>query len=130
MSGFNETTQHIADKNVLYALGDIDKLIPRATFMYEDKNTDPKKQQTLSLLYYAVKTSINGADYFTRLVIREDVNGNFYYDNDSTSVEKTKRSMEFLSSPNEGAHQKPPYIDRVTQWLAGVKLKVNNKHDK
>ncbi|MCR5606410.1 MAG: hypothetical protein K6F69_06320 [Treponema sp.] len=48
---------------------------------------------------------LNGADYCTRLVIREDVNCNYYYDSDSTSVEKAKRSMEFLSSPNEGTHK-------------------------
>lgn len=130
MSGFKETTQHIADKNVLYALGEIDTLIDKSTFMYEERNTDPKKAQTLNMLYYAVKTKISNSEYFTRLVIREDVNGNYYYDNDSTSIEKVRRSLEFLSAPNAGAHQKPPYIDRVSQWLAGVKLKVNNKHDR
>jgi len=130
MRGFKETIQHIADRNVLYALGEIDTLIQKATFMFEEKNTDSKKEQTLNMLYYAVKTKISNSEYFTRLVIREDVNGNYYYDNDSTSIEKVRQSLEFLSAPNAGAHQKLPYIDRVTQWLAGVKLKVNNKHDK
>lgn len=37
--------------------------------------------------------------------------------------------MKFLSEPNPGAHQNQPYMDRISQWLSGVKLDVNNKHD-
>ena len=73
MSGFRETSQHIADKNTLYVLGQIDTLIKKATFLFEEKNTDPKKINTLNMLYYGAKTNIDGEEYFTRLVIRNKV---------------------------------------------------------
>lgn len=33
------------------------------------------------------------------------------------------------SYQQKGFTNNPPYIDRITQWLAGVKLDTNNKHD-
>lgn len=130
--GFKETRSHSADQNVLYVLGDMDALINKATFMFEEKNTDPKKSNTLNVLNYAVKTKIDGKEYYTRIVIREDRDGNFYYDNDSTEVEKIKAKVGILlpSSRQKGFTIQSPYADRITQWLAGVKLKINNKHDK
>lgn len=130
VSGYKETKQHSADKNVMYVLGQLDEIMKNAVFMYKEPNSDPKKEQTLNMLNYAAKVEINGEEYYTRIVIREDVNGNYYYDNDSTSIEKVKANLEFLSAPNAGAHQSSPYIDRISQWLAGVKFDVNNKHDK
>lgn len=130
--GYNETKSHSADKNVLYVLGDMDKLVKESTFMFEEPNSDPRKTNTLNVFNYAVKTRIDGNDYYTRIVIREDKDGNFYYDNDSTEVEKVKADVDILlpSSQQKGFIKIPPYVSRVPQWLAGVKLKVNNKHDK
>ena len=127
MSGFKETKHHSADKNVLYIIEQLPELLESAVFMYREPNTDPKKENTLNMFNYAVKTNIDGTDYFTRIVIREDKGGNYYYDNDSINLKKA--GMKFLSEPNPGAHQNQPYMDRISQWLSGVKLDVNNKHD-
>lgn len=104
-------------------------ILNKAVFMYKEPNTDEKKTNTLNILNYAGKTRINGTEYYTRIVIREDKNGNFYYDNDCTEVEKAKANLRLNTAPNAGHHENSPYIDRITQWLAGVKLDVNNKHD-
>ena len=130
--GYKETKSHSADRKVLYVLGDMDILIRQATFMFEEKNTDPQKTNTLNIFNYAVKTKIDGKEYYTRIVIREDKDGNFYYDNDSTEVQKVKAVVGILlpSSQQKGFTNTPPYIDRVSQWLAGVKFKINNKHDR
>ena len=150
MSGYRETNQHSADKNVLYVLGQLGDIMRNAVFMYSEPNSDPKKTSTINMLNYAAKTMIDGEEYYTRLVIREDKDGNFYYDNDSTSVEKVKANLEvpvpistgvahhgslseadsrLNTAPNAG-HHGSPYMDRISQWLAGVKENVNNKHDR
>lgn len=130
MSAFSEIKQHIADRKVLYVMGHIDKLLENAVFMFPEKNTDPKKQDTINFLNYGVKTKIDGEDYFTRLVIREDKKGNFFYDNDSTEVKKIKAKPRLNSGPTPGHHENSPYTNRITQWLLGVKSNVNNKHDR
>ncbi|WP_296016731.1 hypothetical protein [uncultured Treponema sp.] len=129
MRGFKETRQHSADLNVMYVLGQMNDILDRAVFMYKEPNTDEKKTNTLNILNYAGKTRINGTEYYTRIVIREDKNGNFYYDNDCTEVEKVKANLRLNTAPNAEHHENSPYIDRITQWLAGVKSDVNNKHD-
>jgi hypothetical protein len=58
--------------------------------MYREPNTDHKKNNTLNMFNYAVKINIDSKDYFTRIVIREDKDGNYYYDNESIAIEKTK----------------------------------------
>lgn len=129
--GYKETKSHSADLNVMYVLGQMNDILNRAVFMYKEPNTDEKKTNTLNILNYAGKTRINGTEYYTRIVIREDKNGNFYYDNDCTEVEKVKANIDILlpSYQQKGFINNPPYIDRITQWLAGVKLDTNNKHD-
>ena len=130
--GFRETKSHSADKNVLYVLGQLDDILNKAVFMYKEPNTDEKKTNTKDFLYYAAKTRIDGVEYYTRIVIRVDKDGNYYYDNDSTSVEKVKANIDILlpSYQQRGFTNNSPYIDRISQWLAGVKLDENNKHDK
>ena len=149
--GYKETKSHSADLNVMYVLGQMNDILRSAVFMYKEPNTDEKKTNTLNILNYAGKTRINGTEYYTRIVIREYKDGNFYYDNDSTEVEKLKANLRLSTAPNAGHHENSPYatksgillpsyqqkgftynpsyIDRITQWLAGVKLDTNNKHD-
>ena len=129
--GYKETKSHSADKNVLYVLGDMDKLIKQSVFMFVEPNTDEDKNNTLNFLNYAAKTKINGSDYYVRILIREDRDGNFYYDNENISVEKIKGVLESPTNiPTVGVNSETPYVDRIAQWLAGVKLNVNNKHDR
>lgn len=93
--------------------------------------TDEKKSNTVDILNYAAKTNIDGKEYYTRIVIRRDKDGNFYYDNDSTSIEKVKANIDILlpAYQQRGFTNNPPYVDRISQWLFGVKFNKNNKHD-
>ena len=129
--GFRETKAHSADKNVLYVLGKMDNIIKNAVFMYAEPNTDEKKSNTIDILNYAAKTNIDGKEYYTRIVIRRDKDGNFYYDNDSTSIEKAKANIDILlpAYQQRGFTNNSPYVDRISQWLFGVKFNKNNKHD-
>jgi hypothetical protein len=94
MSGFKETKQHSADKKVLYVMEHLDYILKTSVFMYREPNSDRKKTTTLNMMNYANKITIDGVDYFIRIVINEDVNGNFYYDNDSVEFEKVKANIE------------------------------------
>ena len=128
--GYKETKSHSADKNVLYIVEQLPELLESAVFMYREPNTDHKKNNTLNMFNYAVKINIDSKDYFTRIVIREDKDGNYYYDNESIAIEKTKGIYESPTNISTvGVNSEIPYIDRISQWLSGVKLDVNNKHD-
>ncbi|MDR1367101.1 MAG: hypothetical protein LBJ76_00080, partial [Candidatus Accumulibacter sp.] len=68
--------------------------------------------------YYGAKTKIEGEEYLARLVVREDVNGNIYYDGDLSSVEKI--ASDGVSRTKSGASSVTGDPHTLAQWCNSV----------
>jgi hypothetical protein len=86
--GLREVKQHSADRSVLELLAKADQILKQAIPLWSlDHKSHTKGDSIRAWHYYGAKVELRGKEFFARLVLREDVNGHIYYDNDLSSVE-------------------------------------------
>lgn len=87
--GFKKTKFHSADRRVLDLLGSIREVIGGAAHISSIEHTPESPSDSIRAWhYYGAKVQLNGAELFAKLVLRESVNGQIYYDNDLSSLEE------------------------------------------
>jgi hypothetical protein len=86
--GLKETRMHSADRRVLDILGSIRSVLEGSHYLgtLEHEKTKPG-DSIRAWHYYGAKVNLDGKELYAKLVVREDVNGNIYYDNDLSSIE-------------------------------------------
>lgn len=71
---------------------------------------------------YGIKVQVEGKDYLLRLLVRETVNGRFYYDNDLTPIEEARvTGVEADRLTKSGAAPVSGRKNKLLQWLKDVK---------
>ncbi|MDR0528113.1 MAG: hypothetical protein LBG69_00625 [Zoogloeaceae bacterium] len=117
--GLRETKHHSADRKILELLAKVDEILPKAVPLWSEAHEQENSMDSIRAWhYYGAKTQLNGEEYLARLVVREDVNGNIYYDADMTTLEKiagdgAPRNKSGTSSKSGDAHN-------IAQWYANV----------
>ncbi|MBR4877916.1 MAG: hypothetical protein IKU14_09420, partial [Rhodocyclaceae bacterium] len=91
--GFKETKQHSGiSRDALNLLANIREVLEQAhhvTSLPHEKAAVTDSVRAWH--YYAAKVQMDGREMFARLVLREDVNGTIYYDNDLSSIEALEK---------------------------------------
>ncbi len=120
--GLREVKQHSADRKVLELLDKAHELIKVAIPLWSEDHTQANPSDSIRAWhYYGAKVALNGQDYFARLVVREDVNGNIYYDNDLTTVESISGHIGDASPTKSGAATVSTDERSISRWAHAVK---------
>ena len=120
--GLREVKQHSADRKVLELLDKAHELIKVAIPLWSEDHTQANPSDSIRAWhYYGAKVALNGQDYFARLVVREDVNGNIYYDNDLTTVESISGHIGDASPTKSGAATVSTDKRSISRWAHAVK---------
>jgi hypothetical protein len=86
--GMKKSRSHSADKRVLDLMGSIREVLgaaePVASIPHQKENPGDSIR---AWHYYGAKVDIDGEEAFAKLVVRESVNGEIYYDTDLSGVE-------------------------------------------
>lgn len=124
-AGFRETAHHSADRRVLEIIPHLREMIGEAAPLWSDTVVPPSDKNIKAFHHYGIKTRFANGEAFVRIVVREEVNGNFYYDNDATSVEQIAQASKQPPLPRTkaGARQSPPTParNRLVAWWQSVK---------
>ncbi len=104
MVGFKKTRYHSADRRVLDLLGSIRDVLASAehvaSLAHEQENPGDSIR---AWHYYGAKVRINGKEWLAKLVVRESVNGQIYYDNDLSGVEEVSGRAGDAAQSKTGA---------------------------
>jgi hypothetical protein len=122
MVGFKETKQHSADRKVLDILPQLRKLLSTAIPLWSEPHERSHPGDSIRAWHnYGAKVATGGREYYARLVVRESVNGEIYYDNDLTAVEGAGGRDVDATQNKSGAA--PVSADRMTlaDWVGSVK---------
>ena len=141
--GIKETRSHSADISVMQIIPELDTLlktaVPLKSILHERKDS---RDNTKAWHYYAAPIEMEGKRLFVRLVVREDSNGNIYYDNDVTSEaiiqDLTKQGrLDWANrlpkpAPNQSdpIHSIPGLLDFVNPSEVSVLLDENGEPKK
>ncbi|MGN1359502.1 MAG: hypothetical protein ACI4X9_03485, partial [Kiritimatiellia bacterium] len=117
--GFNETRYHSADSHTLAIIPILKETIASAHLFYNgDKSARDGNDRSYHL--YARKVNLGDGERIARIVIREDKNGNMYYDSESTSVETLKEILDQgYPKPNQAQGRESPYATHSLAELFG-----------
>jgi hypothetical protein len=86
--GFKKTQSHSADRRVLDLMASIREVLEKAVLLTSQPNLKPVPGDAVrAFLYYGAKVELAGQPAYAKLVVRESVNGEIYYDSDLSSVE-------------------------------------------
>ena len=91
--GFKETKQHSGiSRDALNLLANIREVLEQAHHVASLPHEKAAVTDSVRAWhYYAAKVQMDGREMFARLVLREDVNGTIYYDNDLSSIEALEK---------------------------------------
>jgi diguanylate cyclase (GGDEF)-like protein len=118
--GFKKTRSHSADPKTLRIVPQLRTLFEQAVPLWSDTVKRRTPQESVRAYHnYGAKARFDDGDYYVRLVVREDVNGNIYYDNELSQVEKIGEGVEADQYNETGA---APVTDKkkLRAWLAKV----------
>ncbi|MBQ7625438.1 MAG: hypothetical protein IJS87_00035, partial [Rhodocyclaceae bacterium] len=105
--GFKETKQHSGiSRDALNLLANIREVLEQAHHVASLPHEKAAVTDSVRAWhYYAAKVQMDGREMFARLVLREDVNGTIYYDNDLSSIEALEK--ETGSAPGDATPANP-----------------------
>ena len=114
-TGVKEVLNHDY-KNVeqLQSIAAIPQIIENAIYIDSQENTDPEKNEDVSMYhYYVCGLKIGDTDYTVRAVIAEQPNGNRYYDHKLTQIEKGRLLDSLSGITTPGFNQETSPISEV-----------------
>ncbi len=121
LRGFREVRQHSADTRMMRLMPKIDTLLREAIPLWSSPNTDTRKRNIRGWHVYGAKVDLDGESGYAKLLIREDANGNFFYDGDFTSAEMIEGPPERPALiPNQAVTQADLPENSIAQWAAKV----------
>ena len=121
-TGVKEVLNHDY-KNVeqLQSIAAIPQIIENSIYIDSQKNTDPEKNEDVSMYhYYVCGLKIGDTDYTVRAVIAEQPNGNRYYDHKLTQIEKGRLldSLSGITTPGFNQETSPVSDVKDTKLLS------------
>ena len=104
--GLKKTRSHSADRRVLDLLSSIREVLGRAEPIASLPHDSSSPHEAVRAWhYYGTKVSLGGKELYAKLVVRESVNGEIYYDNDLSSIESIGgRGGDATLTKTEAAH--------------------------
>lgn len=119
--GLREIKQHSADRNVLELMAKADEVVPEAIPLFSvDHERSGPHDAIRAWHYYGAKVSIRGEEHYAKIVVRESVNGEIYYDNDLTSVEEVNGRIGDATPTKSEAATVSADQHRLVDWMASV----------
>lgn len=114
--GYKEVKSHSANPKMLLLLAKADTILKKALPLFSEVHKQKDKTDSIRAWhYYGAKVFLTEnnkkVNYYARIVVREDVNGNIYYDNDLTKTEKIN-GTEGAHPTNSGTST--PAVDRYS----------------
>ena len=108
--GFKEIKSHSADPHTLAIVPILKEVIASAHYIGEgDVEDKPANKDVKAYHLYARRVNLGDGSMIARIVIREDKNGEHFYDEESTSLETIKEIYgQGSREPNTGSDRKPP----------------------
>ena len=120
--GFREIKQHSADPHTLALVPILPEAISSAHYIGDG---DPKVKDGRRMDYhlYARRVNVGDGSMIARIVLREDVNGNIFYDEELTSLEYIKAIKDSVArEPNASGNPRSPYAAHsIAQFFAECK---------
>ena len=120
--GFREIKQHSADPHTLALVPILREVISSAHYIGDG---DPKVKNGRRMDYhlYARRVNVGDGSMIARIVLREDVNGNIFYDEELTSLEYIKAIKDSVArEPNASGNPRSPYAAHsIAQFFAECK---------
>jgi len=111
--GFKETKQHSADPHTLALIEILPDVIRSMRFIGDGNNVDPEGSATKAYHLYARRVNLGDGSMIARIVIREDMNGNWFYDEESTSLKSIKGILNpEHRKPNPVKEGESPYAEK------------------
>lgn len=88
-AGIKETSHHnLFQKGHIEGIANISEIIENSYFIGTENNEDNRKPELKAFHYYASGIKIDGEDYTAKVVFTERKNGQFYYDQSLSTIEK------------------------------------------
>lgn len=90
-AGIKESSRHnLLQKGHIEGINNIPEIIQSAYYIGTEKNEDGKKPELLRFYYYGLGIKLNDEDYTAKVVFTERKNGEVYYDQSLSTIEKGK----------------------------------------
>ena len=90
--GLKEARSHSADPHTLAVMEVLREIIASMHYIGEG-DVKPTDKDVLAYHIYARRVNLGDGEMVVRIVIREDKNGNMFYDDDATTVDMIKGSL-------------------------------------
>ena len=124
LAGFHEIANHSADRRVLEIIPSLPAILRDAVPLWSEAPRTVSAGGARAFHYYARKARFFDGEAIVTVLVREDGNGNFFYDADATSI----TALEAVSapaapaslSPNQARDTVEPNEGRLLQWWAEV----------
>lgn len=122
--GFNKTTFHGADRRVIAVLTRLPELFERALPLFDTAPSEEDGANIRGYHYYGVKARFPSGEAYVSLLVREEGNGEYYYDADATSVTEIETGSatpgSFPAPKQEVAEGSKPAKGRLAEWWNSV----------
>ncbi len=90
-SGIKEAGHHnLYQKGHIEGIFNIPMIVSNAIYIGKEKNEDNRKPELERFYYYALGIKLENADYTAKVVFTENKNGEIYYDQSLSTIEKGK----------------------------------------
>lgn len=118
--GFKEVRQHSADTRVMRVMAKIDTLLTEAMPLW----SSPDRSGELNIRawhVYGAKVDLDGEPGYVKLSVREDTNGNFFYDGDFNTPEMIEGPPQPPALiPNQAVTATDLPENSIGQWAAKI----------
>lgn len=121
--GFKEIKSHSADPHTLAIVPILREVVASARYIGEgDVDATAANKDVRAYHIYARRVNLGDGSMVARIVIREDKNGNQFYDEESTSLEKVKEIQgQGSRDPNTGSGDGSPYAPHsLAEFFGGI----------
>ena len=119
--GFKKAKSHSADPHILAIVPILRNVISTAHYFGEgDAVVENGREMKYHL--YARRVNLGDGSMVARIVLREDVNGNIFYDEESTSLESIREIHDPVTrEPNTGGKSESPYAPHsLAEFFGGI----------
>lgn len=121
--GFKEIKSHSADPHTLAIVPILKEVVASARYIGEgDVAATAANKDVKAYHIYARRVNLGDGSMVARIVIREDKNGNQFYDEESTSIENVKEIQgQGSREPNTGSGPESPYAPHsLAEFFGGI----------
>jgi len=115
--GFKEIFFHSADNRTISVIPQLPELLQKGTYLWSESNMKNEDKNIIAYHNYSSKVRINGKDEFIRIIIRENNNGDYFYDNEFVESEIINKGS---APPTNQGRKLSPLKSNLYQWWNSV----------